>query len=849
MRKLSVFLIILISSNLAAQKIVGTVYNEKGETLPYSSVTIKGTSIGASANNQAKFSFSVSPGTYMIVCQHIGYTKQEKKVTITTANEEITFILSNQKLLLKEVIVKSGGEDPAYEIIRHAIKKRSYYNDQVKGFTGDLYAKDIIKLRNLPKKIFGKKIPENDRKDMGLDSTGKGIIYLSESLAKVSIQHPDKFKMEVLSSRVSGSESFGFTFPTFISLYNNNVSVFTERLNPRGFISPIAEGAIHFYKYKYLGSFWEDGKEINSIRVIPRRKYEPLFSGTINISEGDWRIHSLDLILTKESQLEIIDTLQITQIHVPVAVDTWCVKNQLLHFNFKLFGIDAIGNFLNVYSNYSINPSFDKKFFNKMIIKYDTGVNKKTKEYWDTVRPVPLASEEKKDYEVKDSIYQLQKDSLLSRHSIDSLNKREGKLKVVDLFWKGLNHTHFSKTGNYNWEIESLLKSTEYNTVEGVVMNINGHFNQNIKKWKSTISLDPHFRYGFNNTHFNAWADVNFRTKDEGNGQKLKRQSWTIAGGKRVSQFNKESAVSPFFNSFGILFFGDNYMKTYENYFGSIGFAKRFESGLRFAVNTSYEDRIPLDNTTNFTFRKKDSINITPNYPFEKLASQFIRHKAFIVSFDISIKPGQRFIQFPDDRVALGSKYPTFSLNYTKGIEGPFGSTVNYDKWKFMVKNDKNFKLAGLLKYKLGMGGFLNSKKVYIQDFQHFNGNRSLSASEYVNSFQLARYYDYSNDAPFFVFGHLEHHLNGLITNKIPFMKRHNWNLVAGTNDLYIKKDYHYEEGFIGLENIFKTFRIDYVWATKNGTESLHHIRIGTGGIIGGSLKGNLGKKSATMNF
>ena len=64
-------------------------------------------------------------------------------------------------------------------------------------------------------------------------------------------------------------------------------------------------------------------------------------------------------------------------------------------------------------------------------------------------------------------------------------------------------------------------------------------------------------------------------------------------------------------------------MKTYENYFSSVGFSKRYESGLRFGINALYEDRIPLDNTTNFTFFKKDSARITPNFPYEKTAAQF----------------------------------------------------------------------------------------------------------------------------------------------------------------------------------------------------------------------------------
>lgn len=837
MYKLLLAFFILISISSSAQKISGTVFNEKGDLLPYSSVTIKGTSVGASANNKAKFFFTVAPGTYTVVCQHIGFARQEKTVTILKQDEEITFILAEQKLNMQEVVVKSGGEDPAYAIIRQAIKKRNFYSKQVNAFECDLYTKDILKLRSLPNKILGQKVPEEGRKDMGLDDDGKGIIYLSESVAKVHIQQPDKFKMEVLSSRVSGSGGFGFTFPTFISLYNNNVKIFTEKFNPRGFVSPIADGALNFYKYKYLGSFYEDGKEVNTIKVIPRRNYEPLFSGVIYITEDDWRIHSFDLTLTKTSQLEIIDTLQITQFHVPVGNDIWQVKNQLLHFNFKQLGIDAVGNFVNVYSGYNINPAFTKKYFDKILIKYDTAVNKKSAAYWDTIRPVPLEPEEKKDYQVKDSLYRQQKDSALSRRSVDSLNKKQGKIKPIDLFWSGINRRHYTKTNNSNWGIESLIKNMEYNTVEGIVLNTNLYYRTYFKKLKSNFSIEPHIRYGFNNTHLNAWANLRFDTRDWSADKKIRRESWSVSGGKRISQFNKESTVTPLNNSITTLFWGDNFMKLYENYFASLGYSKRYESGLRFAVNALYEDRIPVNNTTNFTVFKKDSVNITPNYPYEKITQQFPAHQAVIVSIDISIKPGQKYIQFPNSKVAVGSKYPTLSFNYTKGIQNVFGSDENFDKWKFTINDTKNLKLAGELKYKFGVGGFLNNKKVFIQDFQHFNGNRSGAASEYVNSFQLAQYYANSTNEKFYTFGHLEHHFNGLLTNKIPFLKKLNWNMVAGSNAFYVNKNSNYAEVFVGLENIFKILRVDFVAAYPNGKKGITGFRIGFGGIIGGSVK------------
>ena len=178
MKIIVAILISILCLQASAQKIYGTIYTEMGDLLPFASITVKGSSQGASANDKARFAFNLPNGTYTVVCQHIGYASTEKKVTVK-GDTEISFMLKEQKLVMTEVIVKSGDEDPAYEIIRQAIKKRDFYYKQVNAFNVELYTKDLVKLRNLPNKIFGKKIPDEDRADMWLDSSGKGIIYLS----------------------------------------------------------------------------------------------------------------------------------------------------------------------------------------------------------------------------------------------------------------------------------------------------------------------------------------------------------------------------------------------------------------------------------------------------------------------------------------------------------------------------------------------------------------------------------------------------------------------------------------------------------------------------------------------
>jgi hypothetical protein len=297
------------------------------------------------------------------------------------------------------------------------------------------------------------------------------------------------------------------------------------------------------------------------------------------------------------------------------------------------------------------------------------------------------------------------------------------------------------------------------------------------------------------------------------------------------------------------LFYAQNYLKNYENVFATAGYTHIYENGLKVTASVLYEDRKPLNNTTNFTFKKKDTLLFTPNYPSELIQQQFNRHQAFLLDIDLSFKPGQKYIQFPKGKVAIGSKYPTFQFQYTKGINGIFGSDVNYDKWRFSIFDDLNLKLAGSVKYRLSLGGFFNTKAVPVQDYQHFNGNLTVAASEYVNSFQMASYYAKSTTASFYVMAHVEHHFNGMLTNKIPMFRKLNWNLVAGTNTFYVDKNSNHIEVFAGLENIFKLLRVDFVAAFLSERRPMTGIRIGMGGLIGGSFQNSGGKRSVNLSF
>lgn len=801
---LSVYILLQYSSLLAqAGKISGIVYDKQGVILPFSSITIKGSTVGTTANNQGQYFLNLAPGNYHIICQHVGFAKSEKEITITNEPTVLDFVLTEQELTLSEVVVKGGSEDPAYAIIRQAIKKRKFYKSQVASFQCEVYIKGQIKLRDYPKALFGQKVDFED------GDTGKQkMIFLSETIARYTFQQPDKEKIEVYSTRVSGqSNGLGFSSPQFVSFYENNVQL-SGALNPRGFISPIAEGALNFYRYRYQGAYFEDGRQVNRIQVIPKRSYEPLFTGFIEIVENDWRIHSINLSLLKSSQMELLDTLRIEQLYVPVTNDIWMVNSQTIYPAVKFFGFNAYGYFTTLYSDYTIGEAYTKKFFGRTLMKFDSASNKRNREYWDSTRPVPLQEEELADYHKKDSLMERRKDP----HYLDSLDKRQNKFSTVGLILSGQTFNKRSSKSSFSYD--PLLKAINFNTVEGWALQFAGTYRKELAGRKQ-FRLTPVIRYGFSNGHLNAFAIGDYRFG------KSYFNSITISGGKRIFQFNNSNPIPQIINTYTTLIKGYNYMKIYEAWFANIQYAKGIGEGLTVRLNLNYQDRIPLNNTdTNTVWGNSEKTgNFTPNYPVELTSSNFTRHQALIAGFSVSYRPGSKYIELPDRKINIGSRYPLFSLSYNKGIDQFLGSDVDYDKWKFSIQDECNLKLAGELRYKIVVGGFLNSRKTEIPDYMHINGNKVSYASEYLNSFQLAPYYEKSNTADFYAILHVEHQFNGLLTNKIPVIKKLNLRLIGGANAFYVNKDNNYYELFIGVNNILKVLRLDYVWAFKDNQQ------------------------------
>ena len=799
---------------LVARIVKGKVLDEKKQPLPFTTVSLKGVDKKAVSNANGEFNFDIPDGNYTLVCQHVGYTTVTQELIVNENTEQLYIYLKPTELTLKEVIIKQGAKDPAYAIIRSAIKERKYNGNKAGAFYCEAYIKGLIRTNNYPNSLFGQRIDFEDG-----DTSKKKIIFLSESISDVYVSQSSETKIVVKSTRVSGqTNGLGLATPLLLSFYDNIVAL-PKSFNPRGFISPIADGALSFYNFKYLGAFFENGVQVSRIQVIPKRKYEPLFEGYIQIVEDTWNIHSLSLTLNKESQLEFADKLKIEQHYEMIAYQTWMIGSQTIYPEVKFLGFDAGGYFTSVYSKYQINKEFDKKTFGNVLMKYDSSSNKKPDSFWVNSRPIPLLSEEVRDFEKKDSLEKQREDPAY----LDSLDKIQNKINPIALVFNG--QSIINRNDKVNYTYDPLLKSVNYNTVEGLALQLSGTVQKEFSG-RNQLSLTPVLRYGVTNKKFNAFIRANYRF-----GKKYVNTISTSFG-SRVYQFNNANPIPQIMNTFATILNGNNYMKLYQANFFQVTYRKGLGNGFDFSGFMNYQNRTPLVNTdTSYAWGNSGIFKkFTPNYPTEISNQPMQPNKAFLVGFRISFRPGTKYIELPDRVVNSYSRTPTFGFQYTKGIKNVLGSNSDFDKWRFSVVGDINFKLGGEFKYRVETGGFINTQFVEIPDYNHFIGNLTGKSTPYVESFQVAPFYALSNKEKIFLQLNGEYKLNGLLTNKIPIIRKFNLRVVAGANMIWLKnKDYY--EVFVGVDNILKLFRVDYIWGFGKTVMPQNGFRIGIKGF------------------
>ncbi|MBI3509455.1 MAG: carboxypeptidase-like regulatory domain-containing protein [Bacteroidetes bacterium] len=812
-----------LPGNIFAFTLSGKLTDTKGEPLPYGAIYVKGTSKGTTSNDKGFYSLDLDPGKYTVIFQVIGYNQKQFDVDLTTANKSLDVQLSANSVTLKEAVV-TDGEDPAYAVIRNAIKKRKYYLEQVDAFSCDVYIKGLQRVTEHPDKIMGMEVDV----DGDIDSVS-GIVYLSESVSKFNFKRTDHIKEEMISSKVSGDNkafSYNRASDMLFNFYENLIEI--EDLSERGFVSPIAADAMLFYKYRMVGTIIENDSIINKIEVIPKRKTDPCFRGYIYIAENSWRIYETELFLTKDAQIDFVDTLMINQTFVPIEKDVWMVFMNKFTFNFGFMGLKGNGFFVGVNSNYIIDPDFPKKYFSNEEMHVDDEANKKDSAYWVQTRPVPLTDEEARDYHKRDSLFNIRN----SKAYLDSVDRKQNRPKVTDILFAG--YAFSKRYHHYSLSVSPLVRAVSYNTVQGVRIGTDMNF---FKDWDNNkwLNIDPSFSYGCADKKIYADAECSYLYKP------VRFARITLAGGSAATQFSTKDPIPVFVNTLYTLLEKENYMKLYSKDYVNVNWHTEVTNGVMLTSEIEYADRKPLYNTSydywdpyslmknpwkeenvlaNRHFTSND-----PLHPDNELSSAFDAHRSCDINIQMTFRYKQKYYTRPNEKIILGSKYPTFGIQYKRGIPGVFGSKTDYDFVKVSVRDEVNLKLFGKFNYYIGAGKFLTKKYLPFMDYYHFVGNRTIWSTFPQQSFQLLDYYTYST-SNWYLEAHAENHFGGFIFDKIPFVKRLHLSEVIGVNYLVTDKVPSYYELYFGADKL-GLIRVDFALGYMQNAKVSAGMRIG----------------------
>ncbi|MBZ4037675.1 DUF5686 and carboxypeptidase regulatory-like domain-containing protein [Flavobacterium sp. 17A] len=814
MRNFTLIAFLLFSISNFAQ-IKGTITDDKGNPLPFVSVFEENTYAGTTSNEQGKYQLNIKEiGKNKIVFQYLGFKTQKIKVGSDSKTITLDVKLQEESFALNEVVIDPKN-NPANAIIKSAIANKKENSYKTGRYTADFYSKGMFKVKDLPKKILGQKVDLGPDMASNLDSTGTGILYLSETISKVTFQKPDKLKEKIIASKISGNNR-GYSYNTAaLSTYDfyDNTLDFDVRM-----ISPIADNAFSYYKYKLESTFYDDNnQQVNKIKVIPRRDKEPVFEGYIYIVDDSFAIYAIDLdIKGYRMKNEFTETMNLKQSFSYNSKNKiWSKNAQTLSFNAGLFGIKFSGNFNYVYSNYEFPYSFEKKTFGNEIVAFEANANKKDDSFWNEIRPIPLTIEEQNDYNKKDSLQTIRK----SRKYTDSIDAKNNKFKVWDI---AMGYDYRNTFEKYSFEYKGLLNisSLSFNTVQG--FNFDSGFS--FRKWddekgKETF-ISTTFNYGFSDERFRAIGEFSHRFNNINNAT-----IWG-SGGTKTAQFNSAEPITKLVNSISSLFFKDNYMKLYNLEFAQINYGQDIANGINLTGRIGYEQRKPLFNTTDYSFFKKDDLysSNNPLAPNDFTTPAFDQHHLFKALITTRINFGNKYISRPDGRYNFkNDKYPTIYLAFEKAFAAS-EKKYEFERIGASVQYDLSLNNKGVLGTNFRAGKFFNAENISFIDYRHFNGNQTHigTSSRYLNVFNLMPYYTNSTNDSYFEL-HSEYNDTGFIMNKIPLLNLLKSTLNLGFHSLAIPDRKPYSEFTVGLDNLgfgkFKLFRVDYVHSYQSGIQ------------------------------
>lgn len=736
---------------------------------------------GTITDNAGKYELRLSKGVHRLSFQYVGYNSTQIDQLIND-NTTLNVTLYEDAGQLQTVTITNKRRDYSYQVIQKAVEAKELYQRQYINQKRTVYVKSKEKITSTKKDKSDQKAPTLEE-IMEKERDSLSNLNYFEGKFIQHTQPPHDFKqVKVAAKRINSQQTLMYTNTTDadFNFYNNFLTI--KKLGDNAYVSPLSNTTFLSYKFKLLGSAFENGAKYFKIQVKPRKIGNALFSGELHIWDSTWRLKYVNFSLPNRS-LIVLNAFEVEQFYGS-AKDKWVLQKENLSWRIETNSriTEGLANVL--FTEYSFDSTYSKRFFNAEVgVTQDSAYQRDTG-YWATIRPLPLTNDESKFIAYQDSLLRV----MNSTSYLDSIDSVFNRLTIPNLLWDGQGHINRDK--KEMWRFDPALAMINPMAIGGFRLRYSVSFEKTFESRKK-LYVAPLLNYGFRNNDMKGGGTVNLTY----NPMRLARLN--------LSYYNEFGIVNQFATIQDIL----SRANFFETKTIRLGHSVEVFNGLYFGTSISSNIRRSLQN---FSFNPEfDSTFNNANRPL----LDFEPNGSSVVRIGLTYTPKQLYIQEPKEKIVLGSRWPTFSLYYEQAVPRLFGATTDFKYLEFGVNQKINLGIFGISEYNIQVGSFLDTTKMLPMDNRFIRGGDPYFFIPPMFGYQLI-------DSTFSVFNvfyesHYNHEFNGFLMSKIPGLKQLNIRTSAGGGLLIVPEHrFRYAELHLGASRLFRIGKLRYKFGT-----------------------------------
>ncbi len=768
---LCLFIILVFNiANSQTFKLTGKVQDIKtGRGLSFATIKIIDGGNSTTSDNNGDYILKLENGYYKLITSYIGYFSDTESVYVENTDITRDIFLKSTEIFTEEIEVL--GEDPAYEIIRKAIKYKKEFMKNLDEYNYDAFSKFIIRT-NIPEEV----------KDTTEHSGKLPIMGILESETKGYFKKPDLEKQIVKSKRETANITRGVAIPLIVNFYDEKIDL--DEIKIPG---PVSDDALDDYEYKLLATTSMDSTRVFKIKVTNTSNIAPQFFGTIYIIDSSFALIKVDLQTNNAGNLRGIDKLNFIQkfsnftdkkknkFWMPTDVEILAEGSFLGLVKFQ-------GEVYTVVSNYNLNEKAPPGTFNDIVVKILPDASKKDSLYWAKNQLIKNSNEEIKTFR------KIEKD----------VEKKDNSFSLNPFYL------------NYGKNLSlSLFDIYRFNRIEGSQLKTKINYSLDFNR----INASAFYAYGFSDKKCKYELNTSFRL--------LNDKSLRVTAGvynRLNTLFRDPPVLSIFENTLTSLFSKkDDYNYFYEKGF-NFSLSKRIIPQLGLTASYNETKQISAFKNTEYSFfRKSDTYSENP-----LINDAFKRTIGFSLRIDPNIYQGIDWGTGEISRFPV-TEYPSLIFGFDYSGK-KLNSTYENRTFSLNISGHHNFNSFININYRAG--GILRTGDVPYQDLAYFY-TTFLGFAETM-SFYTMDYNEYLGDKLYYL--HFENNFGKLLWGNLPVLKsfnlitfvnlgrselsNSNYNFIASKN-FSVTNGIFTEAGF-GIDRIFDFIRLNFAWRLNN---------------------------------